>query len=509
MQHELLRKLRLQIRWDGQRYPSVDVPLGDLFCNAFYFRRFVSRLVGRVDDVFVSRIPMPYRTRAVIDIINGSDVPVTLTTGVVLAEPDPHARYFHADWRATTQSGERFLMGAYTGSGHYLGCYLTAIGQDGSWNILEGDEWIQPDVGIQPIQYGTGLEDYFNGAYYYDSLFDLPFHGLTEKGAMRTDQYRFHPLDAVDFDHDFRMDIEFGDQNRSQGYLSSVVYWYGDAVQDCRMQQAAERLLGRPADRFELAGWMAKLFLLERDGLWHDAGERCRFLAARHAHQPWADLLRLRSVAYSERLEGIDAVRAEYERLRGSRFPPAARQAGELLWFHEDEAHALLGLHMRGNYTLRLNGAEVAEGSSHAVLEVRRLRLPPGEYTWEVEFEPTMQGSMLSFCLRTHWGDITSAGEWELVDVEPHPERDAPDRFEGRSVLPNMTVWQFEPNAHVGMQSGAQGLSLWAFWDRYPRVKRVRLRRTWRHGPAAAVADEPAAAVPERTAEELRAHATE
>ncbi|GEM_PF-6532031 len=44
---ELLRQLRLKMIWDGTSFPSVDVPLGDFFCNPFYFRSYASMPLGR------------------------------------------------------------------------------------------------------------------------------------------------------------------------------------------------------------------------------------------------------------------------------------------------------------------------------------------------------------------------------------------------------------------------------------------------------------------------------
>ncbi len=507
---EVLRNLRLRAWWDRARAPSVDVPLGDFFCNPFHTRRFAAYALGRVGDAYVCRLPMPYARHARMVIENRGRVPVRLAVGartVPLPADRAGRRYFHANWRASTTSGAYFDMIDDQGPGHYVGCFLTAIGQDGSWNILEGDEHLLPDAGVQPGQYGTGLEDYFSGAYYYTSLFDLPWHGLIEKGAMRTDQYRFHALDAVDFATSFKGRFEFGDQNRAQGYMSSVVYWYADRPRDCTLPDLVAPLLARPSDRFELPGFMAMLFTLEREGLWDEAGVRCDALATRHAQQPWADLLRVRAAAYRERMHGIDAVRGDLERLSRSPFAPAARQAGDLLWRHEADTHALLGMHMWGRFVVSIDGMKVAEGHSRAILDVRRLDVQPGRHVWEVDFTPTMQGSFLSLCLRTRWGDITSAGPWEIVEVDPLPGTDAPKAFAGGEVLPNMTVWQFEPNGHIDMQSGAQCMSLWAFFAGKPNVKRLRVRQAWTNGPAAAAVSPATTVVPERSEAELRAHA--
>ncbi len=508
MGQEILRNVRIKMFWDGASKPIVDVPLGDFFCNPLYTRRFSSYVLGNIDGDYVCRLPMPYRKGARCVLVNEGEYDVQVLMGTKSSESlSEHAsRRFHAKWSASSTSGRPFIMANCSESGHFLGCFLTAVGQDGSWNILEGDEYLIPNGDKAIGQYGTGLEDYFSGAYYYTSLFDLPYHGLIEKGAMRTDQYRFHNLDAVDFERGLECGIEFGDQNRAQGYMSSVIYWYADQVQDVTLTEPEKRLLARPADRFELPGFMSQMFSLERESLWADAAARCEFMAARYQQYPWAEIFSLRAVGYRERVVGFDAVKPAYERFAKSKFAPVAKQAQDRLWEAEAENHALLGLHMRGKYKVWIDGIEVASGNSRAKLDVKRLDLSPGGHTWEVDFAPTMQGSLISMCLRTRWGDITSAGEWDIVESEPYPGRDMPKGLRGGGVLPNMTVWQFEPNAYVDMQSAPQYLEGWAFWDGKPKFRRVRLRQAWTNGPSAASARLPRA-VPERTKEELRAHA--
>lgn len=511
LQEEILRNLRMRMWWDGARRPSVDVPVGDFFCNPLYHRHYTSYFMGLIDGQYVTRLPMPFRRGARGQIINMGDVPVRLRSGFQQSDDPGHGRLFHANWAASTTSGKPFRMLQTNGTGHYVGLMLTAIGQDGSWNILEGDEVIWPDPDTQPYQHGTGLEDYFNGAYYYTSLFDHPHAGLIEKGAMRTDQYRWHNLEAVDFHNKLDVTIEFGHGNLSQGYKSSVAYWYADRPHNVTISggQGQEQLLPRPADRFELAGFMSQLFMLERAGLYAEAADRCDFMAARHAQEPWSDIFALRAAAYREKLKGFESVKSICEQLTRSAFPPVAQQARDLLWFHEDPSHALLGMHIRGEYKLWLNGQKLAEDTSHAVLQVRRLTLEPGTYTWEVETTPNMQGSMVSLYLRTHAGDISSAGDWEVVDLDPLPGRDPPARFRGFHVLPNMTVWQFEPNAYVGMQSGAQGIRTWAFWDGRPLVQSVRLSQSWAFDPDATVPSVSTIDPEDRTEEEERAHAVD
>jgi hypothetical protein len=504
---DLLRRLRLKMNWDGKSFPSVDVPLGDFFCNPFYLRSYSSMPLGRADGAFICRFPMPYQKGARCILENRSGIPVSVSIGVQGNRVSTEGLQckFHAGWRASSTSGVPFQMLQTEGSGHYVGCFLSAIGQDGSWNILEGDEFLKPDPGRQAPQLGTGLEDYFNGAYYYTSLFDLPLHGLIEKGAMRTDQYRFHLLDAVSFKKSFEAGIEFGDRNQASGYMSSVAYWYADPASSAALLEKQAALLARPADRFELPGIMAQLFLLEREGLYEDAAARTDFFAQRYRAQPWGDIFKVRALACREKTTSFLAVKASYEALIHSASPAAAQAARDRLWLNEDTSNALLGIHALGKYRLLQDGQLVAEGEGRNDLRVLRIPVTSGEHTWDVELTPIRQGSFFSLCLRTQKGDVTSAGEWNQLDVTEVPGRPHSEKFKGNEVLPNMTIWAFEPNAYVGMQSPAMGINLWSFWDSRPLVQRVRLTKKWRMGeglPAMLPRNEQ-----ERTAEELRAHA--
>lgn len=506
LNRQLLRRLRLKMYWDGSTEPSVDVPLGDFFCNPFYFREFSSLPLGRVDGVFICRFPMPYQNGARCELVNESEQPVTVSMGASGNREHSEGlnRKFHAAWNASNRSGYPLEILKTSGAGHYVGCFLSALGQDGTWTILEGDEFLRPDPGKQPPQLGTGLEDYFNGAYYYTSLFDLPFHGLIEKGAMRTDQYRLHMLDAVPFSEAFEAGIEFGDRNHAKGYMSSVAYWYADQATPMPLSVEQEKLLSRPADQFELQGLMAQLFMLERDGLYKDAATRMEFFSDRYQKQPWVDVLRVRALGYRERVEGFDAVRAEYRALTSSSFPAAAQAARDRLWLDEDSSHALLGIHALTKYTLLLDGKPVSEGTGTGNLDVHRLSVTPGSHVWQVDMEPTRQGSFFSLCLRTAYGDVTSAGAWDEVNVVDLAGRARPEEFEGKEVLPNMTLWAFQPNAYVGMQSPAMGINLWPFWDSKPLVRRLVLKKDWVLGEVPATPAEPEK---ERDEEELRAHA--
>ena len=67
-----------------------------------------------------------------------------------------------------------------------------------------------------------------------------------------------------------------------------------------------------------------------------------------------------------------------------------------------------------------------------------------------------------------------------------------------------MTLWTFEPNGYVDMQSQAIGIPLWFFSHPSPYVRKVQLRKEWEINDASLA---PVAKEQERSEEELKAHA--
>lgn len=320
---------------------------------------------------------------------------------------------------------------------------------------------------------------------------------------MRTDQYRFHLLDSVAFDCSLNARFEFGHANRAKGYMSGVAYWYADRAIAEPLPRSLTSLLKRPKDRFELPGLMMSFFLLERAGLYANAAARMDFWAQRYRKHPWSDLLRVRAVGYRECVAGFDAQKAAYESLAHSNYAPAAQAVRDSLWIHENSSHALLGIHCLGRYRLMLDGRQVATGDGKNNLCVSRIVLPRGPHRWELDLIPVAPGSHCSICLRSQTGDLTFAGPWDVLDAQPVPGRPLPNSLVADRVLPNMSVWAFEPNGYVNMQSPAAHLEPWAFWESRPAVKRVRLSKDWTFGECEAAPN----SVGARCEEELRAHA--
>jgi len=487
----LLRDLVLRMYWDGSPLPSVEVPVGDFFCNAFHRREFAALPLVHTNGAYTCRFPMPFRENARGVIANEGTTPVTVEwTGQRSTNtPAADARYFHAAWSAAVGSGTPFTVLNARGEGHLVGCYLNVISTQGDWRILEGDEVIRVDGETQPSWHGTGLEDYFSGAWYYTGLSDLPTHGLLEKAAMRTGQYRFHSLDAVPFDKSLGMTFEFGEANRSQGYMSSVAYWY--QAKPCAsgtVLPTAERRRP-PADPFEAPALMGGLFELERIGHIEEAAERCAYYADKYANTPMGQVMKLRELACRERCHGVDTVLDSYRQIAAqTNFPAVSQQARALLFPHEAAGNALLATHVNAKFKLYLDGALAAEGDDPANLRIRAARLSPGRHEMAVEVKSVRPDAWFSMCLRWNGGEVRSDQKWERARTRPASWPKTGDSgkgwepvapFDAADMLPRMGFWKFSPNAFVETQGEIQLIRPWKSWPGVDPASTVYLRRVF------------------------------
>jgi hypothetical protein len=90
---------------------------------------------------------------------------------------------------------------------------------------MEGDDRFFIDGEAQPSIHGTGTEDFFNFAWGFGHLADLPLHGITNQGSSKV-CYRFHLPAAVPFTTSCRLTWEHGSGNTHKGRYSGVCYYY-------------------------------------------------------------------------------------------------------------------------------------------------------------------------------------------------------------------------------------------------------------------------------------------
>lgn len=274
----VMRSTMIRMWWDGEKTPSVEVPLADFFgggfgiCKNFWSLPLqMNPAEGRAMNCW---FPMPFRAKARIEVENESDVEQNLYYYVDYEEyPDwqEDLAYFHAQWRRenptsgwgrkdlkgpdnvqnlreywktpNTTGEENYTILEATGRGQYVGCHLDIdcfhrekndwYGEGDDMIFVDGESW-------PPAIHGTGTEDYFSTAYCPREVFHSPYCGLTQYNGSdwgpddkwkwpfrgKNSMYRFHIEDPIPFRKSIRVTIEHGHNNKLSNDYSSTAYWY-------------------------------------------------------------------------------------------------------------------------------------------------------------------------------------------------------------------------------------------------------------------------------------------
>ena len=188
-------------------------------------------------DGYYCYLPMPFREGVRIELNNNSAESVDVTLAEVEYEPQNVEKkygYLHAQYRSehfdAADDHMYEVLRVPEGKGHYLGCILTVTPETTDLNYLEGNDRIQVDGGTKETLYGTGLEDVFNGGYYYTSPYSGPFSGLLKKDSGVTSQYRHRIIDMIPFEQSILVeyqgvDIDYWGDQYARDY-ESTAYWY-------------------------------------------------------------------------------------------------------------------------------------------------------------------------------------------------------------------------------------------------------------------------------------------
>ena len=248
------RKLVIRFYWDGEETPSVEVPLGDFFCNGWGVRANVSSLAVAVNPAggFNCYWEMPFRhsVRTTIENITPEDAlnffyQITYTLTDV---PEDEA-YFHAQWRRSNPLPYKevhTLLDGVQGQGHYVGTYI-------AWGVNNNNWWGEGEIKFYmdgdrdfPTICGTGTEDYFGGAWDFEqpkgqyNVFCSPYSGLPQvikpdglyQAQQRFGMYRWHIMDPIRFRRDLCVTIQALGWRSEGRYLplqddiASTAFWY-------------------------------------------------------------------------------------------------------------------------------------------------------------------------------------------------------------------------------------------------------------------------------------------
>ncbi len=251
-----LRKVLLKMFWDGEKNPSVLVPIGDFFGMGHGMARIFDSLPltmsptdGRGFNCF---FPMPFGNGARVEVTNEGGVELRAIYYYVDYEEHreigPDLGRFHGQWRrenpttavnppqskekVNLDGKENYVILEAEGRGHYVGCNLNVDSKEKMW-YGEGDDMIFIDGDEMPTLIGTGTEDYFNCAYGTRQEQCATYHGyplVTFQGGRdwsgKNSMYRFHIEDPIYFQKSIRVTIEHGHANALSNDYSSTGYWY-------------------------------------------------------------------------------------------------------------------------------------------------------------------------------------------------------------------------------------------------------------------------------------------
>ena len=246
----------LRFYWDGEKTPSVEVPLGDFFACGWgkYCQINSMPVCVNPGSAFNCYWVMPFHKGAKVTLENLDDKPMRLYYQInyTLTDVPEDTGTFHAQFRRVPQVGgnpEVTILDGVKGRGQYVGTYLAwEVRSPGWWGEGEIKFFMDGDKTF-PTICGTGTEDYFCGSYNFENhetkkyqTFSTPYAGLAQvlppdvvyQPGQRFGLYRWHVVDPVRFKQDLKVTIQTLGwmADKSGRYLplkddvASVAYWY-------------------------------------------------------------------------------------------------------------------------------------------------------------------------------------------------------------------------------------------------------------------------------------------
>ncbi len=248
--------LHLQITIDGAT--SIDLPLSKFFATPITtLTPPRGALFGEdVSGWLYAWFPIPFRQSVQVTLVADNtlatsvsvDSELTLDNTIVPADAAPLFAIQSqqcgtgADLNLLTQSGAGRIV-AISGAYHANG--VTDAG------YLEGDERVYIDGSAQPHWYGTGLEDFFNGGFYFDGGgSDMREYSQAQSGASHVDisattnAWRLLPGDSLTWRSSLDFRLEPGASPSQSVPTCANVVFYGYAQRQALLSPYAQFDIG-------------------------------------------------------------------------------------------------------------------------------------------------------------------------------------------------------------------------------------------------------------------------
>lgn len=234
-----LRGVVLRAFFDGERSPAIECPIGDFFGASPGINPYKSLpLEVKKDGTLVSRWFMPFKKNAELRAVNRTGEKAAVAAEVWTRRLprgwNENLMHFHAGYHAAfdvpTRPFRDFNYVGVTGRGVFVGDALAIANPSKGW-WGEGDEKIYVDGETFPSHFGTGTEDYYGYAWSSPALFQHPYHNQPRCDGPGTYGYtsvnRFHIVDNIPFQKDFRFDMEIWHSKPDiKINYAAVSYWY-------------------------------------------------------------------------------------------------------------------------------------------------------------------------------------------------------------------------------------------------------------------------------------------
>ena len=251
----------LRFYWDDETAPSIEVPVGDFFCQGWgKFAPVTSLAVAANPGSGLNcywTMPFRKKCRITMENIDNHDMVLYYQVDYTLTEVPKDAGYLHAQFRRVNPlpfKKDFVLVDSIRGKGQYVGTYMAyGSNKNGWWGEGEIKFFMDGDTEFPTIN-GTGTEDYFCGAYDFDTQkknkagvekseyteFSGPYTGLPQviRGdghydiAQRFGLYRWHITDPIRFDKDLKVTIQDLGWHQDGRYMplqddiATTAFWY-------------------------------------------------------------------------------------------------------------------------------------------------------------------------------------------------------------------------------------------------------------------------------------------
>jgi len=245
-----LNHIFLQIFYDDQTEPAVDVPIGPFFGSGLGEADVRGLFVGMSTScAYYCYLPMPFRQGIRVVLKNRSYEAggeffweIGYSTGFPEQRVKATVGYFGAEYNYAWPLAEPkdYVLFDFRGNGAVIGQVMSVepVKPDRKrW--WEGDMRIFIDGEEQPRFHGTGHEDEYQGGwstFWLTNPYSLPLFGQPKTDNLidvygqingSTTVYRFWP-GKIPFRKSIRISTEHGNQNDTPANYSSLVYYYYD-----------------------------------------------------------------------------------------------------------------------------------------------------------------------------------------------------------------------------------------------------------------------------------------